>query len=95
MSRRHRPAAGQLMLLFVAALGDVRRAAGSDPRTSAGPAPYGSTELATPPPWKAREAARGDDGPQGGSVRARVEHIAVYAAPGRPPSRAGLVVESC
>jgi hypothetical protein len=48
-----------------------RPAARSGPRQSAGTTPYRSPELATPPPWKARKTARGDDKPQGGSVRAQ------------------------
>ena len=66
-----------------------RPAAGSGPRQSAGPTPHGSTELATPPPWNAREAARGDDKPQGGSVRAQGSALLPMSKLARPRRELG------
>ena len=49
MSRRHRPAPGQLRLLFVAALGDPPPPPVVARGRAAGPTPDGSTDLATAP----------------------------------------------
>ena len=69
MSRRHRPAAGQLMLLFAGRHRRPGPTAPGGPRTIVSPTPYGSTDLAAPQRQEPSQAARGDDGPEGGPVR--------------------------
>ena len=76
MRCRHRPAAGQLMLLFVAALGDPA----PPPVVARGRAPAPRPRIDRLGDRDApgvKQAARGDDGAEGGSVLAAGAHCCV------------------
>ena len=94
MRRCHRPAAGQLVLLFVAALGDPL-----PPQVVArgkAPAPRPTDR----PTWRPRRPGRRERPPEGVMDRkvdrfVRRGALAVYAEAGPPLSRAGLMAGSC